>query len=122
MNAGSGNGEQQWIYSAHEIKLTTKYCKHDFPGILENSKLQQQQQQQQKINTSFLLTSSIARQKYHNNFLSLVRVGLNLVGFAREYYIDGRFDRFHSWKVFFPLLISNLCRKDMKHFVTGKKK
>ena len=68
----------------------------------------------------FFLTSSIARQKYHNNLLPLVRVGLNLVGFARGYGIDGRFDRFHSWKVFFPLLISNLCRKDMKHFVIEK--
>ena len=74
----------------------------------------------QQIKTSFFLTSSIARQKYHNNLLPLVRVGLNLVGFARGYDIDGRFDRFHSWKVFFPLLISNLCRKDMKHFVIEK--
>ena len=46
--------------------------------------------------TSFFLTSSIVRQKYHNNLLPLVRVGLNLVGFARGYDIDGRFDRFHS--------------------------
>ena len=70
----------------------------------------------------FFLTSSIARQKYHNNLLPLVRVGLNLVGFARGYDTDGCFDRFHSWKVFFPLLISNLCRKDMKHFVIEKPK
>ena len=48
------------------------------------------------IKTSFFLTSSIARQKYHNNLLPLVRVGLNLVGFARGYDIDGRFNRFHS--------------------------
>ena len=56
-----------------------------------------------------------------NNLLPLVRVGLNPVGFARGYDIDGRFDRFHSRKVFFPLL-NNLCRKDMKHFVIEKLK
>ena len=103
MNAGSGNGEQQWIYSAHEIKLTTKYCKHDFPGILENSKLQQQQQQQQQqINTSFLLTSSIARQKYHNNFFVAGQSWLESRGFCPRVLHWGPLWSFSLMKSVFP--------------------
>lgn len=37
-HAGSGNGEQQWIYSVHEIKLNyCKYCNTISLEILENS-------------------------------------------------------------------------------------
>ena len=37
-HAGSGNGEQQWIYSAHELRLNyCKYCNMISLGILENS-------------------------------------------------------------------------------------
>ena len=38
---------------------------------------------------------------------------------AREYF-GGRYNHFDSKKVLFPLLISNLCQKDMKHFVVEK--
>ena len=38
---------------------------------------------------------------------------------TREYF-GGRYNHFDSKKVLFPLLISNLCWKDMKHFVVEK--
>ena len=42
--------------------------------------------------------------------------------FAPGYDFDGRVDQFDSSKVLFPLLISNLCGKDMRHFVVEKPK
>ena len=52
------------------------------------------------IKTSFFLTSSIARQKDHNNLLPLVRVGLNLVCFARGMTLMAAFIVFTHEKCF----------------------
>ena len=40
--------------------------------------------------------------------------------FAPGQDFDGRFGHFDLQKVLFPLLVSNLYRKDMKHFVRKK--
>ena len=54
-----------------------------------------------EIYDKFFFTSSIARQKYHNNLLPLVRVGLNLVCFAPGNDFDGGFGSFDSSAVTF---------------------
>jgi len=59
-------------------------------------------------------------QKAHNNLLPPVKFSSYHVCFAPGNDFDGRFDHFDSYKVLFPLLISNLFRKDMKHFVVEK--
>jgi len=63
---------------------------------------------------------ALCRQKDHNNLLPPVKFSWNHMCFAPGNDFGGCFDHFDSYKVLFPLLISNLSRKDMKHFVVEK--
>jgi len=76
--------------------------------------------QRNKLRWDFFELWTLHGQKDHNNLLPLVKFRWNHVCFAPGNDFDGRFDHFDSYKVLFPLLISNLCRKDMKHFVVEK--
>ena len=74
------------------------------------------------LRQDFFELRALCGQKDHNNLLPPVKFSWNHVCFAPGNDFGGRFDHFDSYKVLFPLLISNLSRKDMKHFVVENPK
>ena len=79
-----------------EARIDATIKSHTKPALAENYLFETSDIMQKSLRRVFFELPALRGQKYHNNLLPLVRVGLNLVGFARGYDIDGRFDRFHS--------------------------